>query len=237
MPSNSANSINVNENFNHSLSLQQISCVRGNTTLFSGLNLEASSGNLIHIRGENGSGKTSLLRIIAGIASPEDGRVLWNDQPLKKSESFANDIAYLAHRDGIKLEMTTLQNLRFYQQLLSSSNESELQNILETLDIKHIAFSLAKDLSFGQKRRVGFARLLLSSAKLWLLDEPFTGIDIAGRKLLENICLNFLDQGGTIIMTHHAEIENSLLSKKLSFLELSDYNKMNQPSTKAETLA
>ena len=133
--------------------------------------------------------------------------------------------------------MTTLQNLRFYQQLLSSSSEAELQKILEKLDIKHIAFSLAKDLSFGQKRRVGFARLLLSSAKLWLLDEPFTGIDIAGRKLLENICLNFLDQGGTIIMTHHAEIENSLLSKKLSFLELSDYNKMNQPSTKAETLA
>ncbi len=206
------------------LSLENICCIRGNNTLFTSLNSIAINGDILRIRGENGSGKTSLLRIIAGITSPDDGQVLWNGERINKSDSFASDIAYLAHRDGIKNEFTALENLRFYQQLYHQNNPQELLDILTALDISHTAYIPARQLSFGQRRRLGFARLLLASTKLWLLDEPFTGIDVEGRSLLEQHCLNFLNKGGIIVLTHHAEIENSALIAREKSIDLTTFN-------------
>jgi len=217
----------------NSISLQAISCVRGNTGLFSNLNFSAKNGDLIHILGENGSGKTSLLRIIAGIALADSGQVLWNEVPIKKSDSFAHNISYLAHRDGIKLEFTAIENLSFYQKLYGEKDETKIFDCLEALDIHHIAFNKANELSFGQRRRLGFARLLLSPTNLWLLDEPFTGIDIHGRHLLEQICLNFLDKGGIIIMTHHAEMENKTLAKRTQAINLSEFLFTNEKDPRA----
>ena len=215
------------------LSLDSICCIRGNNTLFSELSVDAKNGDMLRIRGENGSGKTSLLRIIAGIATPDTGKVYWNDQDIKKSESFANEIAYLAHRDGIKAELTALDNLKFYQQLFRQNDHDELLEILEALDISHTAYIPARQLSFGQRRRLGFARLLLSSTKLWLLDEPFTGIDVSGRQLLEQHCLNFLNRGGIIVLTHHAEIEDTKLAKREKSIDLTALN-LNRIRTEME---
>ena len=206
------------------LSLENICCIRGDNTLFTHLNSIANNGDMLRIRGENGSGKTSLLRIIAGISSPDEGQVLWNDERINKSDSFASDIAYLAHRDGIKNEFTAIENLRFYQQLYHQNKPQELFDILAALDISHTAYIPARQLSFGQRRRLGFARLLLASTKLWLLDEPFTGIDIEGRSLLEQHCLNFLNKGGIVVLTHHAEIENSTLAAREKSIDLTDFN-------------
>ena len=202
------------------LSLKNIRCVRGDNVLFSELSVDASNGDLLRIRGENGSGKTSLLRIIAGISSPDEGFISWNQQSIKKSDSFASDIAYLAHRDGIKAELTAIENLRFYQHLYNQNNPEKLMYTLDALDISHTIHLAANQLSFGQRRRLAFARLLLSSTQLWLLDEPFTGIDVSGRQLLEQHCLDFLDQGGIIIMTHHAEIEHPDLAQREKSIDL-----------------
>ena len=206
------------------LSLENIRCIRGDNTLFSELNISAENGDLLRIRGENGSGKTSLLRIIAGIAFADAGHVLWNEELIKKSESYANDIAYLAHRDGIKAELTAIENLRFYQQLYNQNDSEKLMNVLDALDISHTCHLPARQLSFGQRRRLGFARLLLSSSKLWLLDEPFTGIDVIGRELLEQHCVDFLDQGGMIVMTHHAEVEHPELIQREQSVDLTALN-------------
>ncbi len=203
------------------LSLKNIGCTKGDNALFSGLSIDASNGDLLRIRGENGSGKTSLLRIISGISSPDEGSVSWNQQAIKKSDCFANDIAYLAHRDGIKAELTAIENLRFYQQLYNQNNAEKLLETLDALDISHTMHLTANRLSFGQRRRLAFARLLLSSTQLWLLDEPFTGIDVFGRQLLEKHCLNFIDQGGIIVMTHHAEIEHPDLAQRERSIDLS----------------
>ncbi len=208
---------------NH-LSLESIRCVRGDNTLFSELSIDAENGDLLRIRGENGSGKTSLLRIIAGIALADAGKVLWNKKTIQESDSFATDIAYLAHRDGIKSELTAIENLKFYQQLYNQNDTEKLMNVLDALDISHIYPLPARQLSFGQRRRLGFARLLLSSTKLWLLDEPFTGIDVSGRELLEQHCVDFLNQGGMIVMTHHAELEHSELIQREQSVDLTSLN-------------
>lgn len=215
------------------LTLENICCIRGDNTLFANLSTIANNGDMLRIRGENGSGKTSLLRIIAGIAAADEGQVLWNDEKINKSDSFASDIAYLAHRDGIKNEFTALENLRFYQHLYQQNNPEELLNILEALDISHTAYIPARQLSFGQRRRLGFARLLLASTKLWLLDEPFTGIDVEGRNLLEQHCLSFLNKGGIIVLTHHAEIENSELAAREKSIDLTTLNPINNDAEAA----
>jgi len=210
------------------LHCENVSCIRGDNTLFEGLSLHADSGELLRIRGENGSGKTSLLKLISGITSPDSGEILWNDTPIKQSEIFTQDIAYLAHRDGIKSELTALENLNFYREFYKHASDEttdvSLDNILEQLDLLHTLYIEAGKLSFGQRRRLAFARLLLSNTQLWLLDEPFTGIDVNGRQLLENLCLNFINDGGIIVMTHHAELENKQLRRKERSIELTQFN-------------
>lgn len=207
------------------LTLENVSCVRGDNILFPSFSATVVNGELLRIRGENGSGKTSLLKIVSGISEPDQGHILWNDEPIKTSDQFTNNIAYLAHRDGIKAEFSAIDNLQFYQNMYHPSNKScvsqSLSETLTALDLSHVSYLKARQLSFGQRRRLAFARLLLSPAMLWLLDEPFTGIDITGRKILENHCVNFLRKGGIIVMTHHAEIENSTLAKLERAIEIS----------------
>jgi heme exporter protein A len=202
------------------LTIENIACIRGDNHLFSALNIHVENGELLRVRGENGSGKTSLLKIISGITEPDDGKIYWNNENIKTSYEFTKNIAYLAHRDGIKSELTAIENLDFYQNFYMRDNSASLSDILEALDLSHTSYIKAGQLSFGQRRRLAFARLLLSPAKLWLLDEPFTGIDVIGRQILEQHCINFLDKDGIIIMTHHAEIENPILAKLERSIEI-----------------
>lgn len=213
------------------LDCENIRCIRGDNTLFSELSIKVKSGELLRIRGENGSGKTSLLKIIAGINSPEEGNILWNKNNINQSDDYAHCVAYLAHRDGIKAELSTLDNLRFYEQFYQQVTNTALEKILEELDLLHTVYIAAGKLSFGQRRRLAFARLLLSDAKLWLLDEPFTGVDIQGRQRLEKLCLDFMESGGMIVMTHHAELENNDLRKKERSIELHKFNPLHQATT------
>ena len=195
------------------LKIDNLSCLRGDNLLFEKLQFKASEQQLVRIVGPNGSGKTSLLRIICGLSEAEKGQVLWRNKKTNQSEQFQNELGYIGHRDGLKNQLTAFENISFYQQLHEKTDEEQLDHSLHKLDILHCADRAVYKLSFGQRRRLAFARLLVSKKKLWILDEPFTGIDVQGRKLIESICVEHLESKGLIVMTNHGSLKGTALNQ------------------------
>ena len=203
------------------LIIKNLHCQRGERLLFEQLNFSVCALQLIHIVGPNGSGKTSLLRILCGINEADSGSVLWQDQAIHKHPDFFNQLAYIGHKDGLKNELTACENLQFYQTLNSHRSPSLIDDYLHRLDILHCADLLTHQLSFGQRRRLAFARLLIKPYPLWVLDEPFTGIDSDGRQLIQQLCLQHLQNNGMIILTHHASLQQTELAQYTTELALS----------------
>jgi heme exporter protein A len=181
------------------LQAENVCCVRGERTLFVDLGFNLDAGQCLHIIGPNGSGKTSLLRILVGLSQPENGRICWQGESIANNPNYLSQSAYLGHKDGLKDELTAFENLRFYHQIENQNDEDLVDDQLAEMGILECADLTASKLSFGQRRRLAFARLLLGQFKLWILDEPFTGIDHQGRELIEGICLSHLKNGGAII--------------------------------------
>lgn len=202
------------------LSAQDLLCIRSERTLFKQLSFEVSSAQCLHIIGANGSGKSSLLRILCGILTPDQGEVHWNTQAIRNNQQFRSDFAYVGHKDALKNELTAVENLRFYQRLNGQIDEDQIDHYLDRLGILSCADLLTQQLSFGQRRRLAFARLLIKHYPLWILDEPFTGIDQAGRMVIEELCLQHLQQQGMIILTNHQNLRDSTLHKHLQELSL-----------------
>jgi len=149
-----------------SLAIQNIDCVRGERTLFRELECNVSSKQCLHVIGANGSGKTSLLRIIASLSRSETGNILWNEKNIINNAQYLNDSAFIGHKDALKNGLSAIENLRFYQQLDNTATnkhdrEKQLDDCLNKLKILHCADLLALQLSFGQRRRLAFAKLLL----------------------------------------------------------------------------
>ncbi len=189
------------------LEAQDLECVKGNDQLFSGFNLSASAGQIIQITGENGSGKTSLLRILTGLSEPESGEVLWQGNSIfDNSAHYQAELAYLGHLNGLKPSLSAIENLIAGRALLSKpSNVSPNQALIKVgLDgYQHI---YAYQLSAGQQRRVALARLLLSGAKLWILDEPITAIDPKGVAVFEQMIAEHANTDGLVLLTSHQEL-------------------------------
>lgn len=192
------------------LELVNIACERGETRLFEGCHLTVQSGQWWQIEGHNGIGKTSLLRILAGLTVPAEGEVRWNGSPITQvREDYYAELFYLGHFAGIKPELTAWENLRYYQKLqnLPLSDEA-LWNALEKVGLIGREELLCSHLSAGQQRRVALAKLWLTPASLWILDEPFTAIDKKGvAELIAHIeqhCAN----GGLCIFTSHQTAES-----------------------------
>jgi len=210
----------------NTLSIDNLHCIRGERQLFDQLSLNVSSGQCLHIIGANGCGKSSLLRIISGLSAADSGQVFWNQIVTHKNQDFFNDSAFIGHKDALKNELTAIENLRFNQQLnvQENTNEDQLDDCLSKMQILQCADLTAQKLSFGQRRRLTFANLLLRPYKIWILDEPFTGIDKDGRKVIENVCLDHLNNAGIIILTHHQSLQNSALKDFLIEFELDKYS-------------
>ena len=206
------------------LSVEKLSCIRGERALFEDLSFELSNGQALHVRGMNGSGKTSLLRLLCGINQPEQGAINWNGISTNNNLNFFKCSVYIGHKDGLKNELSSIENLRVYQKVstrtTSAADEQKLDACLAQLQILDCADLYTHQLSFGQRRRLTFARLLLNEFNLWILDEPFTGIDREGRALIEKLCEQHLNDGGLIVLTHHQSLENSAFKNRLNTLDL-----------------
>ena len=177
-------------------------------------------GDRVGIIGPNGSGKTSLLKTICGLIVPESGDILWRGAGAGRNEEFRREFAYLGHLDGLKDGLSVFENLGFYQRLTAVRDDSALDRALAELNLLQYADTPTYKLSFGQRRRLAFGRLLLSWLPLWILDEPFTGVDMAGRQLMQDICAQHLGQGGTIVMTNHTSLDDTVLANNIRVLTL-----------------
>lgn len=183
-------------------------CERGDRQLLNGLSFSLESGQLLHIRGANGAGKTSLLRIIAGLLLPTEGDVLWSGKPIKQQrEEYHQDLLYLGHLDGVKGDLTAIENLRIDSQLqAANATDEEMWSALGKIGLAGFEEVFTKQLSQGQHRRVGLCRLLLSKAKLWVLDEPFNALDVKAVKMLADLIEAHLGAGGMVMLTTHQDV-------------------------------
>jgi heme exporter protein A len=180
---------------------EQLACRRGDRTVFAGLDFELGAGELLILRGANGSGKTSLLRMVAGLIEPAAGRLALQGGP--PDLAIAQQCHFVAHQDAVKPALTGRENLGFWGAFLG---DGDVDAALAAFDLTAIAGLHAGLLSAGQKRRLALSRLALTARPLWLLDEPTVGLDRASRDRLSALMAAHLDQGGLMIAATHVEI-------------------------------
>lgn len=186
------------------LRAQSLQCVRDDRCLFSELSFSVAAGEVASIEGRNGSGKTSLLRILCGIRLPDAGAVYWENTEIGRlGPGYHVHVGYIGHADGVKLDLTPRENLVFAASLGSWRESAGIEDVLERVGLYALEDVPTRVLSAGQKRRLALARLLATSADLWVLDEPLSSLDRAGIALFETLLHEHLAHGGLAVMTTH----------------------------------
>ena len=194
------------------LEVLKLGCIRGERRLFSDLSFSAGAGELIELRGPNGSGKTSLLRILCGLSSPAEGQVGWNGKNIRSlGEEYFRDVAYLAHQNAVKDELSALENLRIATGVAGNPlPKAQAQEVLERIGLKDRQHLPARVLSAGQRRRLAVARLLTIKATLWILDEVLTSLDDAAVRLSREFISDHIKNGGIAIVATHQDLNLSV---------------------------
>ena len=179
--------------------------MRDDRLLFRGLSVELGVGEVLQIEGANGSGKTSLLRILCGLRQADEGRVMWQGEDISSSrEDYYANMVYIGHLTCIKADLTVLENIRVLLDTRSQSVPLALiEDVLDKVGLAGFDDVPGKALSSGQKRRVLLAFLLLTKAQLWILDEPLTALDVQGVELVESMIVEHRESGGSVIFTTH----------------------------------
>jgi heme exporter protein A len=187
------------------LSVHNLACARGERLLFKAMNFTVGAGELLLVQGGNGQGKTSLLRLLTGLARPEEGEVRWRGESIRRNrEDFHAAMIYLGHANGVKDDLNPVENLRFAEGLQGRAFERDRAvAILERLGLGRCLDLPCRVLSFGQRRRVALSALLLADATLWILDEPLTGLDVHAVALMEGLIRDHLTGGGMAVATTH----------------------------------
>jgi len=187
------------------LESQSLECVRDDRLLFNDLSFTVAEAEVLQIEGPNGSGKTSLLRIICGLRQAEAGKILWQGESITSNrEDYYANMVYIGHLPCIKGDLTVLENVRALLDTRSLSlSTDEIEVALGKVGLATYEDVQGKALSSGQRRRILLAFVELSRAKLWILDEPLTALDVQGVALMESMILDHKSAGGSVIFTTH----------------------------------
>ena len=188
----------------------RLSCLRGQNLIFTKLDFELSNGEALVLSGENGSGKSSLIRLLAGLIKPFHGQLNWNGENVFDDiASHFDNLLYIGHQNAIKSPLTLYENLEFWANLYGDDRDfkKNIDQALAAFNLTSIANNLGRILSSGQRRRLNLARLLLSSRPLWILDEPTVGLDKKSCKYLEIIIQQHRETGGMVILSTHVGID------------------------------
>ncbi len=183
------------------LEARALSCVRGGRVLFEDLSFAVATGQLWLLRGANGSGKTSLLRMLAGLSPAEEGEIAWTGEP--------EPALWVGHQVAVSADLTARENLEFMAKL-EGDYMGDVELALDAVGLSGFSETLAGRLSEGQVRRVALARLSFSARRLWLLDEPLTSLDDASTRWFEERLSRQLERGGAVVMATHRELSDSL---------------------------
>jgi heme exporter protein A len=184
----------------------ELQCERGHRRLFDQLSFGLDAGRCLHIAGDNGAGKTSLLRILCGLLKPTFGEVRWQGRPIAQvRDEYGADLIYVGHLNGVKDDLTATENLRTWAAMAGVRVDADrLEQALRLLAIERFAQWPAGQLSQGQKRRIGLARLTVArQARVWILDEPFNALDRNGVEILNRLIAERVGSGGAVVLTTH----------------------------------
>jgi heme exporter protein A len=197
------------------LTISDLWIERGERDLCKGLCFDVQIGEIVRILGENGAGKSSLLKVIAGLMAPLEGRIFYSGKDITSNQNtLQQNTIYIGHSTGVKSVLTVEENIRLYCPNISSK---KLHSVLSDLGLLSHIGSLVKTLSAGQIRRVALSRLWLSDKTLWLLDEPFAALDAQGVQALEMHIQQYVTSGGTVILTTHQAL-NAIHSRDIELL-------------------
>lgn len=209
------------------LSVSQLSCERDDRCLFSDLSMEVRFGDVIQIEGPNGSGKTTLLKVLALLSPDYSGSIAWRGAPiLSAKHQYLAELLYLGHLSGVKEALSPRQNLEWYQGVFGRRPHTSVKEALSAVGLRGYEDVPCAHLSAGQNRRVSLARLILSRASLWVLDEPFTAIDKKGVSELEAMIEAHCHKGGAVILTTHQDLQLS----SVKIIDLRDYKSSSNGS-------
>ena len=184
-------------------------CVRGDRRLFAGVGFRLQEGELLYLQGRNGSGKSSLLRLLCGLSPASAGEIRWRGEPIGKlGDDYRRELCYLGHHNAIKDELTPLENLLASARLADEAlDPGEALDALEKLGLAGRADLACRYLSQGQKRRVALSRLCHERRALWVLDEPYVALDAAAIELVAGLIGDHLQRGGLAVLTTHQPVE------------------------------
>lgn len=191
-----------------SLSTHDLEVWRGDYCVCTNLTIEARPGQLLHLRGGNGAGKTSLIRVLAGLAPPAAGEIGFAGRPVRADMgAFRAAISYVGHSNGIKGELTPMENLRVTASLAFKPSSEAPESALARVGLAAHAHRLSAELSAGQRRRTALARLLVADAPVWFLDEPLVSLDRDGAGLVEALIRAHLGGGGIAVLATHQPLD------------------------------
>lgn len=203
------------------LQARNLFCERDERVLFSGLDLDLCAGQLTQIVGSNGSGKTSLLRILCGLNDGYEGEILWRGEAVNEQrEIYLSSLLYIGHRAGVNRILTPRENLRWSAALHTQVDDQRIEAALARLGLRAYEDIPCRNLSAGQTQRVALARLLISPAPLWVLDEPFTTLDVQGVKDLEQVLAQHVEAGGAVLLTTHHQLDVSCQVQRVNLDDL-----------------
>ena len=190
------------------LEVSGLECIRQDIILFQDISFKLHSGDLLQIDGVNGSGKSSLLRLLAGLMQPNAGEIIWQGKEISSCRNeYQQEINYIGHLNGVKDALTALENLRVMVALAGSKPDIPFSKALDQIELAGMESIPLSRMSAGQKRRVALARLFVTKAAIWLLDEPFTSLDASGKLVIERLIAEHCARGGIIIFSTHQPVE------------------------------